>query len=58
MLEVLGGRAMSVSCMLQSSKFLPWQNDYLEGADMEVYAEKFSASFHGLPFPVVAEWVS
>jgi len=39
----------------QSSKFLAWQNEYLEGAGMEVYAEKFSSAFHGLPFPAVAE---
>ena len=40
---------------MQSSKFLPWQDKYLEGAGMEVYAERFSPAFHGLPFPVVAE---
>jgi len=43
--------------LLQSSKFLPWQDKYLEGAGMEVYAERFSSAFHGLPFPVVAELV-
>ena len=48
---------MSLSYMLQSSKFLPWQDEYLQGAGMEVYAEKFSSAFYGLAFPVVAEWV-
>jgi len=46
---------MSVCCVLQSSKFLQWQNEYLEGTGMEVYAEKFSSAFYGLTFSVVAE---
>jgi len=44
-----------LSYLLQSSKFLKWQDEYLEGAGMEVYAEKFSSAFYGLAFPAVAE---
>ena len=47
-----------LSYLLQSSKFLKWQDEYLEGAGMEVYAEKFSSAFYGLAFPAVAEWVT
>ncbi|KHJ42250.1 Calcium-activated BK potassium channel alpha subunit [Trichuris suis] len=32
-----------------------WLNDYLRGAGMEMYTEKFSTSFYGMTFPEAAD---
>ncbi|KFD54423.1 hypothetical protein M514_04766 [Trichuris suis] len=44
---------------MRSFKTLPnmpqWLNDYLRGAGMEMYTEKFSTSFYGMTFPEAAD---
>ena len=35
-----------------------WQNDYMRGTGMEMYAECLSPVFHGMTFPEAAEYVA
>ena len=41
-------------CLTQTSKNAHWLDNYLRGAAMEVYTERFSPQFHGLPFTTVS----
>ena len=40
--------------LTQTSKNAHWLDNYLRGAAMEVYTERFSPQFHGLPFTTVS----